>query len=102
HGLSSGEGDERIIAARGDCAPGCPAGDKKPASLQPRGRGNKRSLNGWRAERWPPRRGTAAVERGSGAGRGGLARRLLARGGALGGRLRGFRGLLRGRLLLLL
>src|SRR3546814_4671102 len=61
-------------------------------------RGNIRSFDGWRAKRWPSRPCATAAGAGSGAGCGGLARCLLARGGALGG-LRGLGGLRRGLLL---
>src|SRR3546814_12313744 len=39
HGVSSGSGDERIIAACAVSAPARPAGRKEPASLQPQGEG---------------------------------------------------------------
>src|SRR3546814_14608323 len=65
---------------------------KSPPACNRKGRGNIRSFDGWRAKRWPPRPCATAAGAGSGAGRGGLARCLLARGGALGG-LRGLGGL---------
>src|SRR3546814_20818618 len=60
---------------------------KSPPACNRKGRGNIRSFDGWRAKRWPPRPCATAAGAGSGAGRGGLARCLLARGGALGGLL---------------
>src|SRR3546814_4753707 len=53
--VSSGSGDERIIAARAVCAPARPGVGKSPPACNRKGRGNIRSFDGWRAKRWPSR-----------------------------------------------